>query len=321
MDDVGNGISYSWTEKEDIRGILTLFNAGAPQYSRSVAYWHWSNTDVPFGKSLSVVAKSGGWVVAHYSIMPWEFWVQGKPTTIGFGLQAVVQKEFRNFKIMKTLTDLVFEKAKEKFPFVYAFPNDDFFLVKKRLLGWQEVGAFCADVIPLKNLNGQGKNGIEIRELDFFPVMSWLGKNGSGISVRKNTNYLNWRFIGHPIHHYILLGAFHHNECVGYLVLKLYFKQEENVTVGHFVDFDAKGKDWAVLSSLVAAAKEFFQFYGMEKIIFWNQDKSFEKFFKDFITGQAFKTNFGVLVGDKNLESFALNKENWSFTMAVSDAF
>lgn len=321
MDHVGHDIVYRWTEESDVRGVVTLFNLVTPVYARSVRYWRWSNTDGPFGKSLSVVAKSGERVVAHYSILPLNFFVNGRSVVMGFGLQAVVQKEFRNLKIMKTLTDLIFDRARKEFVCTYAFPSEHFFLVKKQLLGWKDVDVFMADVIAVKDLDDLPHTTMEVKEIQVFPPMDWFKNNGVGIFPWKTSDYLNWRFIQHPINHYVVLGTFHHGECVGYLVLKVYFRKEDTSMIGHFVDYDTKGKDESILLSLIVTARELFKFYGVEEIVFWNKEVAFKGFFQRFITGQGFKTNMGILIGDKNLEDVILKKENWSFTMAVSDAF
>ncbi len=299
--------------------ITSLFNAVVPELARSVAYWQWSNQTSPCGRSLSAVTKCNGKIVAHYSVMPVDFYIDGKPVVLGFGQQAVVHKDFRNLKIITDLMGFIFGDIHKKFPYVYAFPNDNFFCVKKRLLGWRETEVFLADVMRVKDIHVTG-TAIEVKPMDSFPGLDWLNKNIKGNGLRRSAAFLNWRFFQHPINHYTVLGAYDSGACVGYLVLKLYGRQEDNALIGHLVDFDATNKDIAILKSLLTEAKNFFEFYGVEEIVFWNKDLGFKEFFHGLISGQGFKTNMCVFAG-KNGPGSAITKESWSLTMAASDAF
>ena len=149
---MGGDIIYSWSHEEDVHSITTLFNVEVPRLTRNIAYYKWSNNNNPFGRSLCAVAKSKDKIIAHYSIMPMDFIVDGQKVTIGFGQQAIVKKGFRNIKIIKSLTDFIYEEAKKRFSCIYAFPNDNFFLVKNRLLGWEMVDVFYANIIPIKKV-------------------------------------------------------------------------------------------------------------------------------------------------------------------------
>ncbi|MBF0558387.1 MAG: GNAT family N-acetyltransferase [Nitrospirae bacterium] len=316
-----NKITYGTAGENDIRGITTLFNVADPRHCRVVNYWLWSNKVAPFGGSLSLVAKIENKVIAHYSIMPLEMLMGGKTVRAGFGQQAVVHPAYRNLEIIKSLMDLAYAKAKAELSFLFAFPNDNFFLVKKQLLGWQEIDIFKAAVIDAAGLKVKRDEGTEVAELSSFPKADWLDRTEERISLNKTSEYLNWRFIGHPVNHYVNLGAFKGGEFVGYIVLKTFLRREDNKMVGHFIDFSSKGNDIDILCSLVHEAVNIFEFYKIREIVFWNRENNYKDFFQRFITGESFKTNMCCYLFDAKNEGTILDKRNWSFTMAVSDAF
>jgi hypothetical protein len=314
------GIIYKSAQTQEVEEIATLFNVADPSHSRNAKYWQWSNVNTPFGKSISSIAKTENQTIAHYSLMPMKFFVQGDIFLAGFGQQAIVHKKFRNLKIITTLTNKVFEKAKGEFFFLFAFPNDNFFPIYTQLLGWKEIDVFCADVIDIRSFDISIDSDIEIRKIEVFPKIDWFENDKLSIGLQKDSDYLNWRFTGHPTNHYIVFGAFNKDECIGYLVVKVYAKNED-ILLGHLIDFDTKGKDEHILSSLLHEGRDFFNLHNIKEIVFWNRDIAFKKFFRKFITGEGFKTNMVILSNQEGLSKILLDKNNWSFTMAISDAF
>ncbi len=314
-------IQYAWAKEDDAVSITTLFNAASPAHCRNVSYWKWSNLATPFGKSLAAIARIDGRVIAHYSIVPTEFLMEDRPITVGFCQQAVVQKEYRSLEVIMNLMGFVVQEGRKQFPFMYAFPNDNFFPVKKKFFHWDEVDVFPADAVKVEDLLFLKPASVAINELNIFPEIGWFSQNISGLSIRKTTEYLNWRFFRHPINHYIVWGAFDQGRLVGYLVLKMYLRTEDNDLIGHFVDFDSKDADPSILRSMISAAGAFFKSYGITEVVFWNRDQRFKDLFRSFVTGQRFKTNLGILINDKNLGTIAKDKERWSFTMSASDSF
>ena len=313
-------IIYKSVQAQDVEAIATLFNVADPAHSRNAKYWQWSNVNTPFGKSISSIAKTENQTIAHYSLMPMKFFVQGDIFLAGFGQQAIVHKKFRNLKVITTLTNIVFERARDKFLFFFAFPNDSFFPIYKQLLGWKVIDVFCADVIDIVNLDVSRDSDIEVRKMNVFPEIGWFENDKLSICLQKDSDYLNWRFIEHPTNHYIVFGAFSKGECIGYLVTKVYAKKKD-VLLGHLIDFDTKGKDNHILSSLLHEGRDFFNLHNIKEIVFWNRDIAFRKFFRKFITGEGFQTNMVILSNQEGLDKILLDKNDWSFTMAISDAF
>ena len=135
------------------------------------------------------------------------------------------------------------------------------------------------------------------------------------MSIIKSSDYLNHRLLKHPINHYkTFIIKDLKSVITGYISLKFYKNNDE--LVGHFMDFEAD--NIYILQSLIAQAKEYFVFYGIHKVIFWNK-AGYQDLFMPFIVGKGFVSNF--IINDISDNKELLNRELWSLPMILSDSF
>lgn len=321
-----NDIIIREYQDRDEQGITLLFNTSDPRHQRNIGYWKWSNPNSVNHDFLSAVAEYKGEIVAHYSLLGVDASYKQRILRVGFGQQAVAHKKFRNLNIIVNLASYIFRMAEGKYAFLYAFPNDTFFPVKTSLLGWHKAGIFNADVIDLKSLNIKNSGNITVRQINRFEhaLDNLFDQNDEDrLYFKKSARFLNWRFFAHPINYYVVYAAYLKNEIVGYIVLKIYYQEGLARSIGHFVDYEVKDADTDILDSLLKRSKEFFLFHGVNEIVFWNRSLRHKAFFERFITKQnsGFKTNCGILLFDTANCGALLNIDNWSFSMANSDAF
>lgn len=310
----------------DENGISLLFNSSDPKHPRNISYWRWSNSESVNNDFLSAVAEYEGKIIAHYSLMGIDVLYGAQVWRVGFGQQAIVHKNFRNLTIICELTKHIFAKAREKYEFLYAFPNNEIFPIKTTLLGWQAVGAFGANVIDLDTSEFTKDHSIDIKPIFEFNNNIYnvpKDNNNAYIYFFKNPAFLNWRFFSHPLNYYFVFGAYKNNKNVGYIVLKFYYNNELRKNIGHIVDYEIQEFDVNVLSSLLYESKTFFLFNNVKEIVFWNRNLRNINFFDKVISKKdsGFMTNFGLLLFDLKKYSVALDLGKWSFTMANSDAF
>lgn len=310
----------------DENGIALLFSSSDPRHPRNISYWRWSNSDSVNKDFLSAVAEYEGKIVAHYSLMGIDVLYGTQVWKVGFGQQAVVHKNFRNLTVVCELAKHIFTKAQEKYEFLYAFPNNEFFPIKTTLLGWQAVGVFGSDAIDLDTSDFKKNHSIGIKPIFKFDSNIYSAtkdNNKDHIYFSKNPAFLNWRFFSHPLNYYFVFGAYDNNKNVGYIVLKFYYNNELRKNIGHIVDYEVKDSDINVLSSLLYESKNFFLFNDVKEIVFWNRNLRNKDFFDKVISKQnsGFMTNFGLLLFDQKKCNVALDLGKWSFTMANSDAF
>jgi GNAT superfamily N-acetyltransferase len=304
------GQSLSIVEEFDKSDIVTLFISSDPRHQRSVSYYDYSNT-TPFGEGICVVAKDDeDRVLGHYSIIPLEFHFGDEKLKVGYAQQAIVHKEYRNLQLISKLHNFAIEQAKEKFDFLFAFSNDNFMKVKKMLFKWKDLESFNTDVLYLKDLDIKSNN--EVVSINCFT--NGVQSSDDLFTLNKSKEYLNYRFFQHPINHYKVFGVKEAEDIVGYIALKFYKAEDE--LIGHFIDFEAKNEK--VLESLLSASKEYFSFYGVKKVLFWNRGV-YKDTLQKFIKEESFKTNF--LLYDFTGKSEFYDKEKWNLSMSLSDAF
>lgn len=309
MDYMGQSVSRA--SDNDKSSIVDLFITSDPRHNRSIAYYDSSNKSV-YGSSVCVVAKNAAdRVIGHYSILPLKFKYLNKIYYAGYAQQAIIHKKYRNLKLISELHEFAIDQVRKNIDFIFAFSNDSFADVKIKLFGWNDLGKFHSDVIDLRKVDFEINHKIE--SLNFFEHN--FESNQNRVSIIKSKEYLNHRLLRHPINHYktfIIKDV--NNSIAGYISLKFYKNNDE--LIGHFVDFEASSDD--VLKSLVSHAKEYFIFYGVYKVVFWNRAE-YRKLFTPFIVDKGFVSNF--IVKDISNNSEILNKELWNLPMILSDAF
>lgn len=309
--------------------ITELFLIASPRHLRIPRYWEWSNLRNPCGKGLSLVAEEDDKIIAHYSVVPIEISVDDIVIVGGRSQQAVVHPNFRNLKIIMDLTDRVWKKAADRFNFICSFPNDDFWKIKQRLMGWKKIDEFFADIISIpvviEVLEHNSFQRFIVKRIRRFPleINKWLNKNKkSKIYPLKSAESLNWKFFAHPLYYYFVFGVYD-KILVGYIALKIYWDGKQAIV--HFIDFDVKDNKEEYLLSLIEQVSLFSIKCKIINIVFWNSQPEYFNIFNQFnIKKGGFKTNFGIKFLDNKIQKknkILLNISQWSFTMALSDIF
>jgi hypothetical protein len=300
----------SIVSNEDVSDIVSLFLTSDPRHSRSTLYYSYSN-NFPHASSLCAVAKNhDGRIVGHYSILLLKFKRLNKIYNVGYAQQAIVHKKYRNLKLISELHNFAIERVKDRLDFVFAFSNDNFLKIKTKIFGWSDLGSFFSDVVDLRMINFEVDHKIE--SLQKFE--NGFTPNENKLSIIKTEDYLNHRLLENPVEHYKTFIIKENDITIGYISLKFYKRDDE--VVGHFIDFEAKNIE--ILMSLVAKSKEYFSFYGVHKVIFWNRTE-YQQLFNPYIVEKGFSTNLIVKNFSNNKE--ILNKDLWSLPMILSDAF
>jgi hypothetical protein len=298
----------------DYNGIVSLFLSSDPRHQRSVSYYNYSNYS-GYGDATRIIAKNEkGLIIGHYSILPLDFKYQNKIYKVGYAQQAVIHKSYRNLKLITQLHDYAIRKAKKNLnlDIVFAFSNNNFAKIKIGLLGWQDLGKFSASVLDLDLMNFEVKYEVEFLGLNAFE--NDFDHVYDRFSIVKSRQYLNHKLLNHPISHFQTLIVKERGVIVGYISLKMYY--DKNELIGHFIDFESK--DEHVLKSLLAKSKEYFIFYGVKEVVFWNES-NYKEVFNPYLTVEGFETNFLVYDYKNNIE--ILDKSVWSLSMILSDAF
>lgn len=92
--------------------------------------------------SFHGIMKFNNKIVGCYNVIPQEFRYFKKRCIFGLSVDTSIEKKYRgNIYNLKKLANIVYSELKNfNIPFVYGLPNDKFYLVKKKLLGWKDIG-------------------------------------------------------------------------------------------------------------------------------------------------------------------------------------
>jgi len=207
---------------------------------------------------------------------------------------------------------------------VYGFPNDNSWLLSQRLLGWVKVFDMPALEKPLDGII-LDKN---IERLNVKSKFSFTDKHvflikkivtPEFISIKKNLNYLNWRYKYHPsLKYYLIEKADPQNK--GFLILKLYKKN--NLQYGHILEIGLLEQNhFETLEILLNNAISFFKNHSVDIVSTWiNENHPLFLYFKEAgFKPSGFITHFGYKKINFELED--INNLKWFMVMGDSDAF
>ncbi|MGH9896175.1 MAG: GNAT family N-acetyltransferase, partial [bacterium] len=90
---------------EELRELARLSEAefGFLPDRSSEEYYRWQYYDNPAGRAIVASAWSLGELVGHYAVVPVRVVVEGRETTAGIGVNAIIKKEFQGRAIFARL--------------------------------------------------------------------------------------------------------------------------------------------------------------------------------------------------------------------------
>jgi len=255
--------------------------------SRALA---WRYDENPHGSAISLLSRPpGGDGICGYACSPRRFVPHGDEdfaALIGETGDVMTHPEWRKRGIFSSLDAACMRETKERgWPAVFGLPNRhsaDIFL----RIGWEQVGTIrhhshllrsdeharaerfregrvAALTVPWHARKAQaarrrlevGASGFVVRQLDAFPAaVEALSKAREGefsIMVRRDAQYLNWRFLESPSGLHRVLGVFDSADNLrGYSVVQLPRAGEYKGWLVDLLAFDAAAEDAALLAGL-----------------------------------------------------------------------
>ena len=325
-----NTLTYRSYRRGDEIKICDLFLEGSP-HIRTIGYWNWINCLSPFGRSIVEVAEINDKIIGHYAVLPINFYIEGKKINAGLVSQAIVHPSFRNLENIVNITNRVWQQCEEQsIEFVYGFPNNKMWDVKKLLMDWKPVAEFkCLEIESKKitKFSTETRQNIVLERIERFNEKFnelWNHSNFTNSRLKivsRNAKYLNWRVFGNPLSHYHVYAAHIGNNIVGYIVLKLF--RRSNTLYGHVIDIltlDSKQLD--VAKTLLNGAFEYFNHANVDIVSMWLFEGNYlykEILSKGFVA-DGFETNFGVKKINERADKI-YDISDWHISMLDSDAF
>lgn len=109
-----------------------------------------------FAKNQSAFAYHGLMIeeekiVGCYSAIPYKYNYFGKEIIFALSVDTMIAETYRGNPFnLKKIANLVYDSLKaDGIPFVFGFPNDNVYLVRKKILKWQDIGQLDFYILPI----------------------------------------------------------------------------------------------------------------------------------------------------------------------------
>ena len=217
----------------DEQAIAQLFEVafGKPM---AVEFYRWRFVNNPAGKGICELAFDGDRLCAHCGVTRVTILCDGKEMQAGLGGTAMTHPDYQGRGLYALLYNRAFEwMLQEEIFLFFAFPDAhrSAHRLLKRKLGFvdiYEVPRFSLRFKDRRPVTEDNRSDLYIKELkDFDERFDRLWETVSNeyrVIVKRNSRYLNWRFIKNPGAQYRILGYCNKEELLGYAVLKDYGK-------------------------------------------------------------------------------------------------
>ncbi len=204
----------------DEHRILETFNAvfgeGVEGYEpRTLEEWHWAFRDNPAGNRIWVAEAEDGTIAAQCAALPFRVEIDGRPSTITQGVDSMVHPDHRRGLRRPGLFVATARPFFETFRgpgkdiLHYGWPVEPAWRIGKTFLGYEIVRT--QTVLFRTPPAGPTELPAGVERLERFDAdaeaLYRRCKARWGLSVVRDPEYLNWRFVDHRRFSYDLLGV------------------------------------------------------------------------------------------------------------------
>ena len=303
--------------------ILDLFQLsfGKPM---SEEYWRWRFESNPLNDILIELAWDGDTLAGHYAVSPVKLVVNEKEHLTALSMSTMTHPKYRGLSLFPFLAKSLYNHMKDLGYFmVWGFPNNLSHRGFVQNIGWKdiyEIPAFGADLDKIKLPRKVPENVINLYAFDdrfdvFF--QKYIKDKKNTIIVKKNSEFLNWRFNENPDNSYYILGYIESGVLMGYAVYKKYHNNFDIVDLLIAPDQNI-GLD--LVTAIISIARE----KDIRHINMWlplNHKLHRELERIGFINESPITYWGGCLLYNRDTSRAPLDYRNWYYTMADSDIY
>jgi hypothetical protein len=281
----------------------------------------------------------------------------GQESILGaLSLDTMVHPDFRNQGIFVTLAKITFSEAsKDGIKCVYGFPNQSSYPGFINKLDWIDVSKMRVAIRPLdianlimgkagnkfglkiagttcnylynrvlfRNWQESGKRDSSIKQITLFDDRFdkfWIQvADQFFITLMRNKNYLNWRYVNVPDKNYLIFISDGGNKINGYIVFRAVDLKERDCAI-----FDILAESETVAQSLIRECLQYCRLKKMNRISWASlTNTQFHKAFRmsGFISTPLFKgSKFCTFTNSIQLSREFISKpDNWCIHLGASD--
>lgn len=240
--------------------------------------WHWKYTNTPNGLApIILVFDENGIILGHTALWVHPVIMNGKQGKIGLRVDTMVDPSERGKGIYKQLSEhLIKEAEKENINLLYGFPAEKAKELQIKYIGahyltnvnrWVCVNRPIATLstrFPVlrglrffdsiyssvkRFIKHREKNQKDpIKDVKLFDSHFHFLPLKEQIHLKRNNEYLNWRYAEHPKNNYKILQWQESNIVKGYIVYRVY-KHDKKLHIGLIIDLIAFGKHSSYIKS------------------------------------------------------------------------
>ncbi len=278
-------------------------------------YLEWRYLKNPNKDVLVAVDIENKQVLANYSASPCLLCIKGKSYKTGLSMTTMTHPNFRRRGLFPKLAkELYNHMISLNYVMIWGFPNANSHETFNQHLGWNDIYS-----IPMMQLSviDTKKNG-DVPRFDNDFNLNYTESKGleSLIHVKKDKQYLRWRYGNNPINKYNNFVVCHGNEVSSFCVTKLY---EGNIDL---VDFQADNIEEG--EYLFRQVMSFAYTHGCSFLNCWAPRHHFIYSLCEKFNSRKTKqiTSFGFhLLHNKDYQAYIQRYENWYIQMGDSDVY
>lgn len=300
------------TYLRDLDQTLDLF---AQAFSRPIprGFLTWRYLDNPAGGPLVCVARDEGMIIGSYSVSPVVLECDGMARPSALSMTTMTHPAHNGKGIFKSLATALYDRMAGEYDLVWGFPNANSHFAFANRLGWGDIYEVPTMMLSLA---GAKADTVEMVRDDGFELAYRPVKRRERISVRKDRDYLRWRYLANPINRYRTFVVKDGGEVSSFAVTKVFGECLD------LVDLQAGDDEQAdlLLRQVVRHAKE----EGLEAISTWCpvQSSPHKVLERHGFENRAPITYLGaksLRPGPEGLDW--LDRRNWYIQMGDSDVY
>lgn len=272
----------------DENGIVDLLNlAWKTRFGKwhSLEYWHWKYKQNPAGPPIIWLAEENNQIIGHYGIIPVIMKIGNSYMTGSFSGDAATRPDHQGRGVFSSIVNKCSQDAAEKgFQITYGFANTNLGAIYKRYERRGHI-SFIKSVVKLLNSrpgprklkkrmistnisNAIVPGPLKIERVDRFDqrideLWDVLSRNFA-IIVKRNEQYLNWRYAENPEKKYLIYQAEKDGDILGYCVLDEI--QSQNQKLGAIVDILGFQDRFKTLERLLETAVQVLKLRGVDAV-------------------------------------------------------
>ena len=146
----------------DKNGIISLFYE-VFLLNKNINWFDNIVNNTPNGYAYHTIMYDNDDIVGSYTVIPFYYNFFEKKTIFGLSLDTMIKKEYRGrprFNVINMAKETYEWIASEGVSFVFGFPNDNIYLLRKKRLKWVDIGILNYYIFPINIEN--------IVKFDFF---------------------------------------------------------------------------------------------------------------------------------------------------------